>query len=452
MTTKIWDSFAEAEPLIRPFLKAHNRAAFHSFDWLSQCWQHFGRPGRDELVLVGVFSGERLVAFAPLCSRKRLGGVREISFIGEEQTPYPGIAGTVNEQVLEGVVQAISARYARVVYRFHHIIEENPLGALLEETVLFADTAKIVTYSCPYIQLDDEAETVPRNKKRARNLKSLIRRLQQIGELRCEVVDFDKDREAALEQLEEMLALHTLRHRRTLNAWCDPQHRQFLRDYLEQAESTGMLALTLTLDGELMSFHFGFRVGDALVLYIIAIHPAFAPFSAGHINQHLALERCRELGIKVYDLSNGASFAKNAWATGSRLSCRYVMAGDRSLATRLAMARSVYSCRLKTWTRERGLNYKVRRLLGPILERESEEPKRPGMEWPGVSPQGAAAEPLRYRAVADLPAEKLASVIRFVHEHGKKAPVQCQRLGDQVRLMGASPQQELVLPLGKAAC
>jgi len=447
MNTVIWESFQDAEPELRPFLRERARSPFEGFDWLRECWNRPGSSEKKQLMLTGVYADGRLRTFIPLWARRFFAGVREVGFVGEGLTPYPGLTGEIDEPALAAVVAAISRRYPHSFYRLTDIVEENPLRVLLETSPVFRARRKITLYPCPYRGVDDEGAVPRSRKKRMKRLRAYIRQLESIGDFRCEVLEFDHHRHEAAELLERLWALHTLRHHGTRNSWCRPENRDLIRNYVRDAETTGLVAFVSSLDGVPIAFDLGFRAGDAFVAYIIALHPAFAPFSAGHINQYLALERCREIGISFFDMSNGAGVAKQKWAHGSRDNCCHLLTADSSALSRFALACATAPVAAKAWGRRTGVNARIRRFIGPLLEPHASQAKLKANQAFQVQRVLDGEQSFSFSQVANLPLDKLIEVMQFVHDNGRREPPRFRRIANGLSFTGDRPGAELVVSL-----
>ncbi len=449
MTVKFWSSFAECEALVRPLLEAEDEAPFLNFDWLLAYWEHFGQPAGRELLLAGVFRDGELVTFAPLWVRRRAFGVAEVGLVGDGLSDYLGFAGEVSEEVFGAVIAAVSGRYPGALYRFHDIVVGSRLARAIEASTAFASRRRVALYRCLYRDLNTAAtkEVTRSRKKFRRALGNRVRKLAMLGEVQFVVLDFDADRPRALAALPALFALHGLRHRGTLNAWCEPRNQAFLEDYLRHARKTNVLAGVLLVDGQPVAFHIGFRASARLVLYITAFHPAFAPFQPGHVNLHLFLEHCGQLGIQVVDFSKGEGLSKRRWTTRSEWSYRYLLGGRGSVAARLLMEMDYLLLSALVWGRRKRINYTVRKMLGRIVRNSPHQTRVSVRPERHQQPDSEAVRPFSYREVADLPLPALTGIVNFVYRHGDHGPLHCRRLPGEIRLSGADSGAEFAVAI-----
>jgi len=179
-----------------------------------------------------------------------------------------------------------------------------------------------------------------------------------------------------------------------------------------------------------VAFHIGFRASARLVLYITAFHPAFAPFQPGHVNLHLFLEHCGQLGIQVVDFSKGEGLSKRRWTTRSEWSYRYLLGGRGSVAARLLR-----------------INYTVRKMLGRIVRNSPHQTRVSVRPERHQQPDSEAVRPFSYREVADLPLPALTGIVNFVYRHGDHGPLHCRRLPGEIRLSGADSGAEFAVAI-----
>lgn len=451
MRVTVWDSLEECEGVVRPLLDSEGTNPFLGFDWLKLHWRHFGSQRGRELLLVGVWRNGGLVTFAPLWHRRRFAGLREIGLVGEGLSDYLGFAGEASTCTLQAVVRTITGRWPDALFRFHDISRDTDLSRALDSATAFACHRKATLYPCTHRDLDalDGHRFSPGQKKHERRVRNSLLRLRIIGDVQSVVLDFDRDRESALDMLPRMFELHRLRHEGSLNAWCQKRNRAFLEEYLRTARRTSMIAFVTLIDGNPIAFEIVVRSGPRVVLYIPAFHPAFSAFRLGHINLHLMMERCAAEGIRIIDFSKGASQAKRHWATGESRNDRYYVALHASLRNWVVMTGALLLLRAKVWGREKGLNGYARVQMGKA--------KRAVIAWWRREDGGTGDEVshpgkwecFRYRDIAGLPLKCQESILHYVHRHIARAPVQFLLQPDEVILRSTDvPEEEtrIVIP------
>lgn len=445
--TRVYGSFEECESGVRPFLQRATANPFLQWDWLRECWCMSGASRRGKLMLTAVSRDGEMVSLAPLVLAKSHLGVRRAEFVGEFWSDRNGFAGETSPEVLKAVVGAVRQRAPRAFFRFTDLVDAEPLHDLVKDADCFAETRSVRLYPYPYMELAfrGQAKISKSHKKFLQRVRSLRERVGALGELTTTVLDFDRQRSFALTLLPHLLALHHLRHQGTMNTWCRPHGVQFLREFIENAETTQMLAFISSIDGIPVGFDMGFREGDTFSLYLTAFHPAFHQFGLGHVTRLMAFQSCAEIGINLYDFSKGANQAKRLWMTGEHAEDQFFCALHSSPLTRLAMRAEWLTSRAKVCCRDKGFNRRVRSFLGRFMEPFTDQSD---LHLAGVPiPREISDEPrpLRLRNVIDLPVPALSSVTEFVFAHGRESEVLCRRMPGSVQLIAG--EDELSVPV-----
>lgn len=449
MRVTFWNSLEQCEEQVRELLDEEGENPFLNFDWLRQHWEHFGSRQHKQMLLAGVWRGDRLVTFAPLWHRHRLAGLKEIGLVGEGLSDYLGFAGDASTDALEAVIDAVAERWPSALFRFHDISEDSDLRKALDSSAVFAVRKRVELYPCLRRDLNASGGSPQSSswKKHRKQIRSSVRRLEKLGDLRFDTVDFDADRETAHQTLSKLMVIHSMRHAGTLNAWCQKQNRAFLEDYLRQAKRTNLLAFVTLLDEMPVGFLLGFRRRERFVAWIQAFHPALAAFGVGHVNLHVAQERCAETGIRVFDLSKGTGHAKRVWADQSSPNYRYYLARQTSLRNWLVMTSELLALRAKVWGRERGWNHYARLHLGEATRAIASWWRQQPGSLPGAAKHDTEWRPLRYRDVADLPMDALTRVLDHAYSYSTEAAVSCRRLPCEVILRAENSLEEFRVAL-----
>lgn len=449
--TKVYESFEECESAVRPFLQRATANPFLQWDWLQECWRMSGASRRGQLMLIAVSRGGELVSLAPLVLAKSHLGVRRAEFVGEFWSDRNGFAGETSPEVLEAVTGAVRRLAPRAFFRFTDLVDAEPLHAVVKDADCFAETRFVHLYPYPYMELafHGQAKVSKSHKKFLQRVRSLRERVSALGELSSTVLDFDRQRSFARTLLPHLLALHHLRHQGTMNTWCRPHGVQFLRELMENAETTQMLAFISSIDGIPVGFDMGFREGDTFSLYLTAFHPAFHQFGLGHVTRLLAFQNCAEIGINLYDFSKGANQAKRLWMTGQHAEDQFFCALHGSPLARLAMRAEWLASRAKVRLRDQGVNRRVRCFLGRFIEPFTDQSDLHLAGVPIPRESAGEARPIRLRDVIDLPVPALASVAEFVFSHGRGSDIMCRRLPGSVQLTAG--KDELIVPVRDGA-
>ncbi len=448
MEIRVWKSFESCEGEGRPFLENHNRVPFSTFDWLWKYWNHFGKSSGKQLFLVGVYQDQKITTLAPLTIQPRVGGVPQVQLLGDGLSDYLGFVGPVDGPMLQAVVDEVLKEFPDAIFSFNDISESNPLSKVFADSSLFPHFEKIPLYFYPYRDL-----TVEQKQKRSSSQKRFLSRLRgnhkklkKMGRFEFTIVDFDEDREEALRLIKDLFALHEQRHLGTGNAWCEEENKQFLTDLIQHAKQSHILGFISSLDGEHLMFTLGFRIGTTFFEYIIAFHPAFAPFRLGQLNRSLSFDPCREMGIQIYDFSKGETIDKKAWAQGKKESSRYLFIPNPSFKNRCVMKWDSTYLRAKVWGRKKGFNHKIKQALGSFAKRKSR--KASGSPVPntrGYMGDYGQVKPFQYKLIADLPLSVQEPILDFVYKRVGKENIFCERTSGQIRLWEEKSREEIKL-------
>jgi len=399
--TRTFSTFEEAHSILKPVFDRALENPFLNWDWLQTYWNCTKGLG-ETLLLAGVFRGEEAVAAVPFRVR-RIGGLSTAILLTEGRADRHDIAGERSPQVARAVLKALQERGVHAV-RCTEVEEDSVLAR-----VLLSESAKGVRqYPSPFRDLSANAPVdVKSNRTFQKRIPNYRKRLAAFGEVEFKVLDFDQDRAGCLAWLPRLFELHDLRHADRRNSWKSDRNREFLTNYLRDAERTNFLGFVTLLDGAPVAFDLGFRTGNRFTLYIPAFHPAFERFRLGHINRYSSFLYCKEAGITLYDFSRGDSFAKRVWSHGAVDSYAFTVKLGAGLLPLLAEAVLDLPVRAKLWVKESGVVPKVQQWVGFLRPKQAE---------PAVQPAGECELPasLRYSTITGLSLQSLTQLVELV--------------------------------------
>jgi len=436
----VWNSYAEAEAVVRPFLSEHNRNPFLSFDWTVEYSRRIREPHGWRPLPVGVFRDDRMVAFAPLSVRRGIFGVPVVTFTGEGRGAYLGLAGEISAGVIAALRSELAHSVPHAVLRWSDVVEGDPLLDCFTASGGLSTAHRTAIYPCPYRDLRPSAPPDSTSQRTFhKRVPTYAKRLARFGEVRHLLLDFDQARQESLEWLPRLFALHDLRHGVRRNPWTGSANREFLAAWLARADRTECLCFVLLVDSIPVAFDLGFRIDNSFCLHIPAFHTALEKFRLGHINRYYSFALCRELGIEIYDFARGDAFAKRIWASGVRDNFELAAAVDASLRSRFAAEAIAAKARFMVWCRHHGLSRSKLKLWW------SEQVKHPGP--PPLPVAGFVGKaPFRYGLVADLPLAMLSRVVEFVSAQPPSSNLSIEWTGPEtLRVSGSNPAAELVL-------
>ena len=451
LTTKVWNSIQEASMAVNgPAAMFGSENPFLRLDWMREYWLTHSSATSWKPFIVGVFRGEKLASLAGFRVSPSWFGVRFVRFLVDGKADYLGMAGETSQETLNAVLKAVRSLGPHVVIQLTDLAEDSALSGLLEsDGAACRIQRRVELYPCPYRTLAGEAAAASKsNRKFQGRIPGYLKRLSAMGEVELRVIDFDRDRGAALAWLPSLFALHDLRHQNRRNSWKDRQNREFLRSYVQRADRSDLLGFLLLLDGQLVAFDLGFRMQNSFCLHIPAFHPAFEKFRLGHITRFLSFQKCAELGFDVYDFSKGDAFAKRVWSNGCRSNYEYVLTLEDSARARAgAKALSAISALMA-----RGRALGVNRRAGRWLE-QWYHPGRKAASMGGARDKSYGEKmPLSYSLVAGLPLPHLTSVVDFVFVQGRSSQLEVFWLNEHtLRVSGTEPEDEMVVDLRESS-
>lgn len=415
--TILWEALASVPSEVRRLFASDPANPFLNPDWMGGYWQATQR-GHERLAVIGVYGGEAgLIAAAAFRYHRRF-GTAHFRFLAEGRADYGSFAGEQSPEVFVAILDRLRLLARSGAVRFSDVVAHSPLAGFLA-----AQRGAVQTelYPAPYRDLGaPRPPNSDSNRKFQSRIPSYIRRLEVLGPVTLDVLDFDGERERSLAALPALFAIHDLRHAGRRNAWKKESNREFLRRFASTAEQSNLLGFVTRLDGVPVAFDLGFRAGERFVLYIPAFHSSFEKFRLGHINRYLTFEKCAELGITHYDFSRGDSFAKRVWSTGARDNlefCLPLASGPGSrIATTLLAAPNV----AKAFLRRRKWNEPLGRLVERVRPEKHAAPDGsgnvPGSLWDG-------AQPLRYSLIQHLGEGPLTQIAESLFSrNGRQSP------------------------------
>jgi CelD/BcsL family acetyltransferase involved in cellulose biosynthesis len=158
---------------------------------------------------------------------------------------------------------------------------------------------------CPQLELpaDWEAYLAALDKKDRHELRRKLRRLEQAGDVRLEVLDSQEEIGPALD---EFLRLHAL-SRAEKAAFMTESMSQFFRHIVSALAGEGLVEMVfLRLAGKRVAGVLCFRDDTNVLLYNSGYDPAYREYSVGLLSKALVLRKAIEEGKKSFDFLRGA--------------------------------------------------------------------------------------------------------------------------------------------------
>lgn len=350
-------------------------SGFQSLAWITQCWEHFHKPG-DALFVSVLTSGEATVAIFPT----QLGTGGRLRLIGTGVSNYGGPVYRL--EFLEAAVSAWASylgRDARVrAIDLAGLREDSPAFGVLARRPLPGWGAPVVveTNVCPEVELAAGWEAIlGRHRRKHRSAwKRQGRRLAQLGELRFVEIGDPVQVAAAMPRLVELFQSRW-ETRRTAGGF-SATVAGFQTDAAVATARAGHVALSqLILDEQIIAFAYGIRAGETTTSYVIGHDGRFGSYSLGLLLTLKVLEAAARRGDPVHDFSLGDDSYKSMWATRERKVFRLLWGRRRRPRAWTSRA----------WTAARGVPVlRKLKLEGPRATMFGTPPPPPPADAPGL--------------------------------------------------------------------
>lgn len=359
--TKAWDdieSFDRDHPGSSPFVR---RAWLES--WLDHARPNHGRP---EFLLIR--DEDRLVAYIACWVDTLALGPEIYRFMGEGMSNELDISSIAPmDEVFAALESHFRQKRRGAILRLYDVEDGSTLA---KHVAGIPGSACIELYRCPRVELTDGWEAYRRdrlNSKRRSDLSRRERRLASLG--RIELVSIRDAASLAKYRhlVSESFELHRQRFESVLNTsgFSDPRMRPFYDDLIARtAEEETLYLSILTIQGRAASFVLALAKGTRLIDCIPAFDPSLAPFGVGHIHMHHLLRALPDQGIDVFDFSKGEGTYKAKWANGGSANLRLALGYRLTRIGRGWFAALNAKDEVKVYLRHRGVNERVKSLVG----------------------------------------------------------------------------------------
>jgi len=310
---------------------------FGSPEWTQAWWRHFGHGRR--LHVAGARRGGRLVALAPLCTRKTR-GVRVREFLGAEEADLGSF-------LLAPDAEALAPALARVALGqdgwdlcdLWCVVAGSPTAIALETVLGDREVPHELTPLTvnPVLDLRGDGWATGASRSMVKDLHRQRRVLGRQGKLAFEFPPEGDDVEAALADLR---AFHEVRWRAQgeFSRLQLPDYWAWVRGVTLEAHRGGWLYLPrLTLDGQLLATGLYFLYGRRLFYWMGAHDAEFARHSPNGLLTLAVIEDVRSASTAdVLDFGQGDEWYKLRW-TQETIALERVMAwrGVRGRAAHL---------------------------------------------------------------------------------------------------------------------
>ena len=311
---------------------------FMTPEWLNSWWRHLGQGGGARPLVLAVIDGHELMALAPLY-RAPIGGVglRALRLMGGGVSDYCDLLlrpdPTRRRAALVALLDGLAQRQVGWdALDLRGLPAESPsvneLAALAKSRGM--PCAVLPGYARPAISLDGTFESFlkARPGRFRYNLRSRLKRLGQLGEVRFRSVTAPADVPAALTELAE---LHGRRwagqHTATIFSSSE-RGRRFYADACQRYAARGLLDLTLLGAGDrVVAGSLSFVDRDTWYYYLPAWDPDLAALAPSSLLLAHLVEEAYGRGLRRFDFMLGEEPYKARWATEERRTVNLIIGG-----------------------------------------------------------------------------------------------------------------------------
>jgi CelD/BcsL family acetyltransferase involved in cellulose biosynthesis len=282
-------------------LDGPSMSPMQSLEWARACVETFHANDPLRLVVLGTL--ERPLAVAPLVvrpgGRLELAGVRALS----EPTDFTYSSPQALELLTRGLARLNAPLELSRVPSDSPLLDSLQLAFRLHSLVLTSEPA-----GCPYIPLD-ESWARPESKLNAgrrSDFRRMQRRAEQLGPVRCELLEPTLDELPSLLQQALEVEDRSWKGREGTSLLRDPERLAFFRRYAAATAASGQLRLNLLRIGEQpVAMQLGVETGGRLWLLKIGYDEAFSSCSPGMLLMLQVVGHAARKGLHTLELLGG---------------------------------------------------------------------------------------------------------------------------------------------------
>lgn len=308
-----WNELVHASAADNPFL---------TFEWLYPWWKHLG--GHAHLQLLAVWSGETLIAVAPLMTRRSFGWLPRVEFLGTGQagSDYLDLIVRCGHEAdaLQSIAQFIIDEGWPL--QLDHVLERSATATLADRLRAGGWTSTMVSNGvCPVIDLADHTWTSYLASRGSAHRANVRRRLKAAAEQLRSTFERISTEDQRREALSALFDFHESRFRerggstaflsRALRAFHDEATQRML-------QSGGLRMYVLRIHGAVAAVMYGFGRNHQFFFYQHGFDSRYQHSSIGLVLMAYTIRAAFEEGMHTYDLLWGAEPYKWLWATGVR--------------------------------------------------------------------------------------------------------------------------------------
>lgn len=305
--------------------KSHYNVPFLRHEWLRLWWSHFGHANK--LVIILVRKAGCLVFAIPLMEVKK-------NYMG---VPFIILQSMTNSHscryhfmMMPGEEDAVKSfwDYLRNRKRKWHLLQLRELPSDISQYEMLLRIAREDNcradiwpmYESPYLPLQsnwDEYFSSLKRKFRS-NYRNRSKRLNQLGEVTCELIDNPNDITGELSKGFE-IEKKSWKGESGTAIGCDPNLTSFYSQWAKVAFEQKWLQLSfLKVNGNSVAFDYSIEYEDRLYCMKIGYDPEYSPYSVGQLLCGESIKRSFENNLIEYDFLGETTVQKRDWTGHSK--------------------------------------------------------------------------------------------------------------------------------------
>ena len=308
-----WNDLLRSSSANNPFL---------TFEWLHAWWKHL--RGNASLQTIAVWSDDRLIAVAPLLTRRTLGCFPRLEFLGTGHagSDYLDLIVRCGHEpdALRSVAQFIAAEPWAL--RLDHVPERSLAANLAGELRTTGWTSSAASNGiCPLIDLGGhtwDSYLAARGSAHRANVRRRLKALERQYQPTFERVTTEPQRREALSTL---FGFHERRFRPCggSTAFFTPSLRAFHHEATQQTLERGWLRMyVLRVNDTAAAVMYGFGYNGQFYFYQHGFDDRYQHHSIGLVLMALTIRTALDEGMHTFDMLWGGEPYKWLWATGAR--------------------------------------------------------------------------------------------------------------------------------------
>ncbi len=290
----------------------NNNVLFLELDWIKHWWKYFG--DKHQMFVLMIINDREIIGICPLMlTKKRV--CNEINFISVKQSCEMDfiLKDEFREEAIECICNFLRNLKGKNIIILHGMYE-NAENYILLKKYLKVNKAPFITKSIAsyYINLGDSDFNIYFKNRFGKGTRSKMKnkekKLNSLGNL-CY-------KKASSEEIEEAFEIHEKRWLRKVgnSSFSKGKTKEFYKELaLNKKMKFNTEVDAITLNNRIISFIYGIKYNDEILLYRIAHDDDFNFLSPGALVLRKKVEECFNSQIKVLDLGPGYEPFKTDW-------------------------------------------------------------------------------------------------------------------------------------------